>query len=80
MSDPIRHSIERSISCTSLLIGAEVRAKGGSRYGIHWSDRKDPPPPTLNDLISDGLTHEELKDIGYTDKELEAAHRGVRVP
>jgi hypothetical protein len=53
----------------------EVKANGSSRYGIHWSDRKDPPPPTLDDLIKDGLTDDELKDMGFTDKEVKDARQ-----
>ena len=57
------------------IYSAEVKIKGGSRYGIHWSDRKDPVLPTINDLIKDGMTDDELRDIGFTDKEIKDARK-----
>lgn len=58
----------------------EMKTKSYSRYGIHWSDRKDPPPPSLSELIKDGVTDSELKDMGFTDQEVKDARQKIEIP
>lgn len=48
----------------------ETKLNGRSRYGIHWSDRKDATFSTLDELRKEGYTNEELKDMGFTDERL----------
>ena len=53
----------------------ETKLNGYSRYGIHWSDRKDVRFPTLDELRKEGYTNQELKHMGFTDEQLKVMPR-----
>jgi hypothetical protein len=48
----------------------EMKLYGYSRYGIHWSDRKERKPLTVDDLRKLGYSDENLRDLGYTEEQL----------
>ena len=58
----------------------QIKTTGYSRYGIHWSDRKPVVTPSLDHLIKNGVTDDELRNIGFTDKEVQDAHMRARTP